>query len=103
MRVRVYQHAYLPSAPKVAKGADDPPVPPLSQASDYRRGVSAWTVAPDACPLPTADRETDCCSFFDFTLHVRADQLELTVDVPTRFSPILAGMSDQADAMLGRS
>jgi hypothetical protein len=58
---------------------------------------------PAGAAAELAAREAACCSFFAFTLQVRDDHLELTVAVPSKFGPVLAGLSDQADAALGRS
>jgi len=36
-----------------------------------------------------AQREKACCPFFDFTLHIGADALVLTISVPEEAAPLL--------------
>lgn len=43
-----------------------------------------------------AARETECCSFFTFTVTTRADQVDLDVAVPTAHTAVLDGLAAQA-------
>jgi len=53
-------------------------------------------VAAQAAELAAA--ETECCSFFTFTLTVAADSLQLDVEVPAARAAILDALATQARA-----
>jgi hypothetical protein len=43
-----------------------------------------------------AARETQCCSFFTFTLTATGGELSMQIDVPTAQSDVLAGLAARA-------
>lgn len=54
-----------------------------------------------------ADRETDCCSFFTFTIetaptteHADSERVELDVDVPAAYKDVLDAMTQHAQTAL---
>jgi len=54
------------------------------------RFPSTGGVAADLARLAAA--EVDCCTFFDFRLHVGADGVELDVTAPDVAAPLVAGL-----------
>jgi hypothetical protein len=40
-----------------------------------------------------------CCAFFDFALRLRHESLTLTVNVADRFAPVLAALTEHANAV----
>lgn len=59
-------------------------------------------LAPDpATAAETADlamREAGCCSFFEFTLRAAGNRLQLTIEVPERYTEVLSALSGRAVA-----
>lgn len=60
---------------------------------------SSPEVAERAARLAAA--ETECCSFFTFTLTATGGRLALEVSVPRRYTGVLDGLAGQATAALG--
>lgn len=48
-----------------------------------------------------ADAESSCCSFFDFHVTERADEVDLDVRVPSAYADVLAGLVSRAASTLG--
>ena len=57
-------------------------------------------VAPAACTLPTAERETACCSFFDFTVAETGGAVTVDVRVPDARADVLAGIVAGAESVV---
>ena len=48
-----------------------------------------------------AAAESTCCSFFDFTVTERADEVDLDVAVPPTYADVLSGLVARAASVLG--
>ena len=48
-----------------------------------------------------AEAEGSCCSFFDFTVTERADEVDLDVAVPPTYADVLSGLVARAASVLG--
>ncbi len=57
-----------------------------------------WELDPDAEPVvrELTARETECCSFFAFTLSPHPDGLQLDVRVPVTYVEVLDGLAERA-------
>lgn len=55
----------------------------------------------EAVARELTERETRCCSFFDFTLDRRGEQVELEVRVPPEYAEVLDGLAARGANRVG--
>ena len=74
---------------------------PVDPRGEHRHSAGWYRRRAEPAARDMTGRETECCSFFSFTLGPTAAVLQIDVDVPTAHVEVLDALAVQAAAGIG--